>query len=486
MPYVIGVRFKRCGKIYDFEIDEQEIKEGMNIVVESSFGLTVGSAATCIRYIESIDKPLKKVIRQASNDDLQQRTENNKIEEEAWTFCLERIGVRGLPMKLIYTEVTLDRKRIVFYFTAEGRIDFRELVKDLASRFKTRIEMRQIGVRDEAKIIGGLGICGREVCCRTFLSNFAPISIRMAKRQDLVLNPGKLSGLCGRLMCCLGYECDDVCIDGEIVATAVNSELLDPNQEYVILEDKGSEFTVTELEPLNVDIVALPTGTARKHKSDYKKIDKGFKKEAVKKFEPEAVKKEVFKVKEMEPAVVEPVVSMPANKGSEIVADSVQSNNNLQGTEQVNDSTLTPADSIKEGGTQPLDKPYDKAAEKRTSGGYKGKRPNRFYKKRYEPDSNQKPNLRNNREANPKQQNPREQSAKENTHKDSSAPYLKDNQQSSRDSGSGNRQPTDNISNKAPDKTGKPHDKGNKPPRDFVKKHWKHKRNNKDKEQKDT
>lgn len=276
MQRVIGVRFKRCGKIYDFEINGLVVDEGTQIVVESSFGLTIGNAATCIRHIEDSGKPLKKVIRQASKEDLKQRAENNEIEEDAWIFCLERIAARELPMKLIYTEVTLDRKRIVFYFTADGRIDFRELVKDLASRFKTRIEMRQIGVRDEAKIIGGLGICGREICCRTFLSNFEPISIRMAKRQDLVLNPGKLSGLCGRLMCCLGYECDEVC-DADIFGFTRGGESLDPNQEYVILEDKGSEFSVTNLDPLNLDVVKAEEG--KKPETDYKKIDSFLEKE---------------------------------------------------------------------------------------------------------------------------------------------------------------------------------------------------------------
>lgn len=209
MPNIVGVRFKKCGKIYDFEINGVEVSKASQVVVESSFGLTIGFIVTEVRYTETLDKPLKKVLRLVSEEDERTKAENGELEKEAAVYCLERIHTRGLPMKLIYTEVTLDKKRIVFYFTADGRIDFRELVKDLASRFKTRIEMRQIGVRDEAKIIGGLGVCGREVCCRTFLASFAPISIKMAKRQDLVLNPGKLSGLCGRLMCCLGYEVDE-------------------------------------------------------------------------------------------------------------------------------------------------------------------------------------------------------------------------------------------------------------------------------------
>ncbi|MEO5360449.1 MAG: stage 0 sporulation protein [Nitrospirota bacterium] len=217
MPTVVGIRFKRCGKIYDFETDGLTVNVGDFVVVESSFGLTIGNIVIGEKTIEAADKELKKVIRSVTDEDITAKADNDLLEQETREYCLERITARALPMKLVHTEVTLDRRRIVFYFTADGRIDFRELVKDLASRFKTRIEMRQIGVRDETKIIGGIGICGREVCCRTFLSNFAPISIRMAKKQDLVLNPGKLSGLCGRLMCCLGFEVEDFQAEDTIV-----------------------------------------------------------------------------------------------------------------------------------------------------------------------------------------------------------------------------------------------------------------------------
>ncbi|MBF0567897.1 MAG: stage 0 sporulation protein [Nitrospirae bacterium] len=217
MPTVVGIRFKKCGKIYDFEVDGLTVKVGDFVVVESSFGLTIGNVAIGEKTIEVADKELKKVIRSVTEEDINAKEGNDLLEQQTREYCLERIAARVLPMKLVHTEVTLDRRRIVFYFTADGRIDFRELVKDLASRFKTRIEMRQIGVRDETKFIGGIGICGREVCCRTFLSNFAPISIRMAKKQDLALNPGKLSGLCGRLMCCLGFEVDDFRAEDAIV-----------------------------------------------------------------------------------------------------------------------------------------------------------------------------------------------------------------------------------------------------------------------------
>lgn len=208
MPDVLGIRFKSCGKIYDFEVNSIEIKEGEYAVVESDFGLSLGKVIKARRTIEKSERELKRVVRAANEDDFRTRDENKQLEQEAREFCVERIMARGLPMKLVSTETTLDKKRVVFYFTAEGRIDFRELVKDLASKFKTRIEMRQIGVRDEAKIVGGFGVCGRPLCCSTFLSSFEPVSIKMAKKQEMVLNIGKLSGVCSRLMCCLRYEYD--------------------------------------------------------------------------------------------------------------------------------------------------------------------------------------------------------------------------------------------------------------------------------------
>jgi cell fate regulator YaaT (PSP1 superfamily) len=210
MPELIGVRFKSCGKIYNFEVDGIEVNVGDPVVVESELGLNIGNVVKSRYTVEESDRKFKKVIRKATEDDLRQKEENKNLEREAKENCLERIMARGLLMKLVRTEVTLDRRRIIFYFTAEKRIDFRELVKDLAAKFKTRIEMRQIGVRDEAKIIGSFGICGKEVCCSQFLATFEPISIRMAKKQELVLNTGKLSGVCGRLMCCLGFEYSEV------------------------------------------------------------------------------------------------------------------------------------------------------------------------------------------------------------------------------------------------------------------------------------
>lgn len=211
MPDVIGVRFKDCGKIYDFEANGSglEFKKGDLVIVESDLGLSIGSVIIGRRTVETSSRELKKVLRKATEEDFKQKQDNEAFEKEAKDYCVERIMARGLPMKLVFTESTLDKKRIVFYFTADGRIDFRELVKDLAAKFKTRIEMRQIGVRDEAKIVGGFGMCGRELCCKTFLTSFEPISIKMAKQQELVLNMSKLSGICGRLMCCLSYEIPD-------------------------------------------------------------------------------------------------------------------------------------------------------------------------------------------------------------------------------------------------------------------------------------
>ncbi len=231
MPEIVGVRFKSCGKIYDFEINGIDVKKGDLVVVESELGLNVGNVVIDRHIIEEPERKLKKVIRKVSEEDLQQKQENKNLEIEARDNCLERIMARGIPMKLVWTEVTLDRKRIIFYFTAEKRIDFRELVKDIAARFKTRIEMRQIGVRDEAKIIGSLGICGRELCCTKFLTSFEPISIKMAKKQELVLNTAKLSGICGRLMCCLGFEYietypeDTTLIVGDSISVSEDAEV---------------------------------------------------------------------------------------------------------------------------------------------------------------------------------------------------------------------------------------------------------------------
>lgn len=232
MPHVAGIRFKNAGKIYTFDTDGLELKKGDTVIVESDFGLTIGKVIKETHFIEQEERPLKKIIRLATEEDFKTLEQNKALEKEAYDFCLERIKARGMVMKLVTTEATLDRKRIIFYFTADGRVDFRELVKDLAARFKTRIEMRQIGVRDESKMVGGIGICGREFCCSTFLTNFDPVAIKMAKDQSLVLNVAKLSGVCGRLMCCLRYE-----FEGDLKEIVAEDEIPTLDEDTTISQD---------------------------------------------------------------------------------------------------------------------------------------------------------------------------------------------------------------------------------------------------------
>lgn len=210
MSVVVGVRFKKAGKIYYFDPLELEITQGDSVVVETARGVEFGQCVIGKRDINDseIISPLKPVLRVATAEDIHSHTENKQKAKEAFRVCLEKIKQHELDMKLIDVEYTFDNNKVIFYFTADGRIDFRELVKDLASVFKTRIELRQIGVRDESKMVKGLGPCGREICCGSWLGDFAPVSIKMAKDQNLSLNPVKISGLCGRLMCCLKYEHD--------------------------------------------------------------------------------------------------------------------------------------------------------------------------------------------------------------------------------------------------------------------------------------
>lgn len=208
MVTVIGVRFRSGGKVYYFGPGELNIKSGEHVIVETARGVEYGYVVLGNREIEDgkVIQPLKSVIRMATAEDDAREENNRKKEKVAFGICQEKIRKHGLEMKLIDVEYTFDNNKILFYFTADGRIDFRELVKDLASVFKTRIELRQVGVRDETKIVGGVGICGRELCCHSYLSEFIPVSIRMAKEQNLSLNPTKISGVCGRLMCCLKNE----------------------------------------------------------------------------------------------------------------------------------------------------------------------------------------------------------------------------------------------------------------------------------------
>lgn len=208
MVKVIGVRFRTAGKIYYFDPRDTELKRGDHVIVETARGVEYGTVVMPPSQLadKEFNSPLKPVMRKATGEDTEKEKKNREKEREAFKICKEKIVKHGLEMKLIDAEYTFDNNKVLFYFTADGRVDFRELVKDLASVFKTRIELRQIGVRDETKILGGIGFCGRPLCCHTYLSDFAPVSIKMAKEQNLSLNPSKISGICGRLMCCLKNE----------------------------------------------------------------------------------------------------------------------------------------------------------------------------------------------------------------------------------------------------------------------------------------
>ncbi|MEZ2369905.1 stage 0 sporulation family protein [Bacillus sp. RCC_6_1] len=208
---VVGVRFKKAGKVYYFDPNQFDISENEFVIVETVRGIEYGKVVITKKQVDENDVvlPLKKVIRIANENDRTIVEENKHAAKEAYQVCQQKVVEHDLDMKLVDVEYTFDRNKIIFYFTADGRIDFRELVKDLAAIFRTRIELRQIGVRDEAKMLGGIGPCGRMLCCSTFLGDFEPVSIKMAKDQNLSLNPAKISGLCGRLMCCLKYENDE-------------------------------------------------------------------------------------------------------------------------------------------------------------------------------------------------------------------------------------------------------------------------------------
>ena len=252
MIKVIGVRFRTAGKIYYFDPAGLDIKIGDNVIVETARGIEYGYVVLGNREVtdDKIIQPLKQVIRMATDEDRVIEAKNKEREKEAFKICLEKIRKRGLEMKLIDAEYTFDNNKVLFYFTADGRIDFRELVKDLAAVFKTRIELRQVGVRDETKILGGIGICGRALCCHSYLSEFIPVSIKMAKEQNLSLNPTKISGVCGRLMCCLKNE--------EETYQVLNSKL--PNiGDFVTADDglKGEVHSVNVLRQLVKVLVTI-------------------------------------------------------------------------------------------------------------------------------------------------------------------------------------------------------------------------------------
>lgn len=270
MVTVIGVRFRRAGKIYFFSPEELKIEKGMHVIVETARGVEYGLVAIGNREIEEdkVIHPLKPVIRLADSCDDEVYRDNKIKEKEAFDICLEKIKKHGLVMKLIASEYTFDRNKLMFYFTADGRVDFRELVKDLAYVFRTRIELRQIGVRDETKMKGGIGICGRPLCCHTFLTEFVPVSIKMAKDQNFSLNPSKLSGACGRLMCCLKNE--------EVAYEYLNSLLPDVG-DFVETSDgfRGKVCSVVALKQMVSVIVEPEEGS--KEIREYKVSDIKFK-----------------------------------------------------------------------------------------------------------------------------------------------------------------------------------------------------------------
>ncbi len=252
MIKVIGVRFRNAGKIYYFDPMSLEVRTGDHVIVETARGVEYGYVVLGCREVEDdkVVQPLKPVIRMATKADDEVEKRNHEKEKEAFKICKEKIKKHGLQMKLIDAEYTFDNNKVLFYFTADGRIDFRELVKDLASVFKTRIELRQVGVRDETKIVGGIGICGRTLCCHSYLSEFIPVSIKMAKEQNLSLNPTKISGVCGRLMCCLKNE--------EETYEELNSKL--PNVgDFVTTDDglKGDVHSVSVLRQLVKVVVTI-------------------------------------------------------------------------------------------------------------------------------------------------------------------------------------------------------------------------------------
>ena len=287
MVKVAGVRFKTAGKVYYFDPDELDVKTGDSVIVETARGMEFGTVTMDVCDVDEseIVAPLKKIIRVANEKDHKQHIENVKKKERARALCQEKIDKHGLVMKLIDVEYTFDNSKVVFYFTADGRVDFRELVKDLAGVFKMRIELRQIGVRDEAKMLGGIGSCGRALCCHSWLSDFEPVSIKMAKVQNLSLNPAKISGICGRLMCCLKYE-NDIYMEfrkgmpdvGERVKTpdgtakVVDTNLLERTVKVrLFLDDKpkgkNSEDNADQDEKLSTDIYTYK-------KEEIRRIDK--------------------------------------------------------------------------------------------------------------------------------------------------------------------------------------------------------------------
>ena len=260
MIEIIGVRFKKAGKLYYFDPDGMQMEEGSHAIVETVRGVEYGTVIKSNTLLDESEviQPLKKVIRKATPEDDESEAQNRLREKDAFGICEEKIAKHGLDMKLIDVEITFDHNKLIFYFTSDERVDFRELVKELAGVFRTRIELRQIGVRDEAKLLNGIGICGRPLCCATFLGDFQPVSIKMAKEQSLSLNPTKISGICGRLMCCLKYE-EDVYEElnkkmpsvGDIISTVDGTgEILSTN---VLMQTVKAAVRKKENDPPTID-----------------------------------------------------------------------------------------------------------------------------------------------------------------------------------------------------------------------------------------
>ena len=292
MIKVISVRFRTGGKIYFFDPLEFEIKKGQHVIVETARGMEYGLVVSDIREVEEerVVQPLKPVIRVATPADDRQNAENLEKNKEAYDICLEKIRKHELDMKLVDAEYTFDNNKVLFYFTADGRIDFRELVKDLAAVFKTRIELRQIGVRDEIKIMGGIGVCGRVLCCHSYLSEFVPVSIKMAKEQNLSLNPTKISGVCGRLMCCLKNE--------EEIYEELNRKL--PNVGDSVTTDDGLQGEVHSVNVLRQRIKVLIEEGDEKELKEYHADQLTFKKKYVNKDKSDLSSEELAELEKLE------------------------------------------------------------------------------------------------------------------------------------------------------------------------------------------
>ena len=288
MIKVIGVRFRTAGKVYFFDPVDYDIKRGDHVIVETARGVEFGTVVGDPKEVEDdkVVQPLKPVLRIATEKDVEQEAANKVKEKEAFKICLEKIRKHELAMKLIDAEYTFDNNKVLFYFTADGRIDFRELVKDLAAVFKTRIELRQIGVRDETKILGGIGICGRPLCCHTHLSEFIPVSIKMAKEQNLSLNPTKISGVCGRLMCCLKHE--------EETYEELNRRL--PNVGDQVTTKDGQRGEVASINILRQLVKVIVENGDEKEIQEYPVEELRFKK----KFKKEKIKLSAEEMKELE------------------------------------------------------------------------------------------------------------------------------------------------------------------------------------------